>query len=197
MRTLIPNRLPGAILTVNETRRLFSINRNITAAERRVAELTRQLNAIRRQVFGSTPNNFYRIQQEMGNVGYELHEELQPMLEQLRENRANLEQQLHAKYAGNAQVLANGTVLRYTRANKAAEIARFENWARRHARHLLIEKMRRPARRAAAMSALTTPVNIPATAILRMLPYRSIHGNYRPGTTRRATPNVRPRTRRT
>lgn len=213
-RTLIPNRLPGAILTVNEMRNLYSINRNLRAAERQAVNLTRRLNTLRGQVQGSTYNRFQQIRQEMGQTGLAL-EEVQEAVQNLRQRRANLNARLEGKYTGGnvnrtlalpngtivpyRQMLPNGTLLRYTRANKAAEIARFENWARRHARHLLIEKLRKPARAAAAMSLLTLSNNgthLPNTAVAALLPYRSIHGNYRSGTTRRRAPAIHRVTRR-
>mgnify|MGYP006276197937 CR=1 FL=1 len=178
---------------------MYGINRNLRAAERQAVNLTRRLNTLRGQVQGSTYNRFQQIRQEMGQTGLEL-EEVQEAVQNLRQRRANLNARLRNKYAGNAQVLANGTVLRYTQANKDAEIARFENWARRHARNLLIEKLRRPARNAAAMSLLTLSNNgthLPNSVVASLLPYRSIHGNYRPGTTRRRTPAIRRVARRT
>ena len=73
-RTLIPNRLPGAILTVNEMRNMYGINRNLRAAERQAVNLTRRLNTLRGQVQGSTYNRFQQIRQEMGQTGLELEE---------------------------------------------------------------------------------------------------------------------------
>jgi hypothetical protein len=195
--TLKPNRLPGAILTVNEAKNLYHINKEIAALERNLPGLRARLHMMRGMVFNRrSPYNNMVFRQEFGHVG-ETVENKTNRLRELRNNRAHLNARLIHKYNGNGQVLGNGTVLRYNNINFRGEKNQFEAWAIKHAKNLLREKLRRPARRAAATSALTTQVNVPATAILRMLPYRSIHGNYRPGTTRRGTPNVRPRTRRT
>jgi uncharacterized small protein (DUF1192 family) len=172
--------LPGAILTVNEAKNLYNTSKQINNIERNLPGLRARLNQMRGMVFNRrTPYNNMRFRQEFGHVGGRV-EELSNRLNNLRTNRRRLNTRLRAKYNGNGQVLGNGTVLQYNNINFRGEKNQYETWAWKHAENILREKLRKPARRAAAMSLFkTNNVQLNAAMLRRLIPYRSIHGNYR------------------